>query len=301
VGLIEDFVEAADSVYDAVTDNPVTRQLDSWGKDVGFSTLTDPFKGLAKDIVASDAGLFLARVWATHAATWFQSPAAFLMLGPAAPALGVFMLAMPSRARGETSFGRAYAQQVVWAINTGAKIIGSKGIEIPEAEITKLVNLDAELVRSGAAKLAEMKGYGVDVEAMGQRELMNLVGTDRPDLAYLARAAATESPADLERAAEAQAGIVADIAAEAADNARAIAETDRRAARAAAIARGQNIVERADNIARGQALIDASNAAQQWETADRKPRRSHDVLLGLLILGAVGAVAWWAHAEAKRT
>lgn len=300
MGLGLDIINAVDALADAVTDNPVTRQLDTWGKDVGFSRLTDPIKGAAGDFVSNDAGMFLARVWATHAAAWFRTPEAFLMLGPAAPGLGIFMLALPSQARGETSFGRAFAQHVVWAINTGAKIIGSKGIELPEAEIAKLVNIDAELVRLGAEKLAQMKAYGVDVEALTRAELLRVVGTDRVDLAFLARAAATLNPADLERAADAQAGILEEIAETDAANAAANAEAARQAQRTADVTRGQAIVERADRVQQGQALVDAAQLRDQWDTSPA-PKRSFDWLLGAVIVGAVGAVAWWAHAETKRT
>lgn len=298
MGIIDDAIDAADSVYSAITDNAATRQLDEWGKAVGVSTLTDPIKAGARAVVSSDAGLFISRVWATHAYGWFTSPQAYLMLGPAAPALGAFALAAPSLAKGETSFGRAYAQHVVWALNMGAKILGAKGIDLPAPELAKVLNADAELVRVGAEKIAQMKAYGVDVEALSRQELARIVGTDRIDLAYLARAAALESPADLERAAQAQAAELADLETLAAAN----AETERLARRAQAVQRGQAIIERAERVAEGQAIIDAAAAASpvDFERASSAPKRSFDWMLGAVVVAAGGALAWWWYGEQRR-
>lgn len=289
---LKTFTKAIDDAFSSVAD-PVVEL----GKSLGVSNLTDPLKDFARDAVSNEVGMFIARVWATHAANWFRSPAAFALFGPAAPALGILAMAAPSFAKGETQFSRAYAQQAIWSINTGLKILSLKGVELPAAEMGQVAELNAQIIKDGAARLREMKSYGVDLESIGRVELARIVGTDRIDLALLAKAAVTESLGDVTEAAHETAALAHEAAAAIDQGAQMQAQQERAAARAQAVARGQSIVERADRVTEGQRLIDAAGGGLELAQLERsgapRNRTAENLMLAAVIAAAVGALVWW--------
>lgn len=188
---------AADSVYDAATDNPATRLVDKAGKAIGVSTITDPVKRLAQDFGGTTVGEFLSRAWSVSAS---NSPL-LTALGPFGMAISTAIFAAPGLIQGD-SFSKAYVDQSVWALNTGAKILGAQG-GMDTAAINTEMKAVADQLAPAIQNLNQMSdSLHIDVRNMTMDQLRTFSNTTRDDIALQAKAALTKLPADLDAVAK---------------------------------------------------------------------------------------------------